>query len=52
MYSRRAWLIWVWYAGFPRSAARALKNFKISLSMKMVMRTFVCRSSWSKAPSW
>ena len=48
MYSRSAWLIWVWYGGFPRLTARALKNFRMSLSMKMVMRTLVCRSSWSR----
>ena len=47
MYSRSAWLIWVWYGGLPRLAARALKNFRMSLSMKMVMRTLVYRSIWS-----
>ena len=47
MYSRKAWLIWVWYGAFPRLAARALKKSRMSLSMKMVIRTLICRSSWS-----
>jgi len=47
MYSRRAWLIWVWYGSLPRFAARALKNFRMSLSTKIVMRTLVYRSIWS-----
>src|SRR6266849_4366309 len=47
MYSRKAWLIWVWYGAFPRLAARALKKFRMSLSIKMVMRTLVYRSIWS-----